>query len=69
MSQRPTRKPLNPQTNRVRRVLRVLRVSSCAVLALASLSDAQPATRRATNLATLLAYPGFFHGRPIVIVG
>jgi hypothetical protein len=33
------------------------------------LSDAQPATRRATNLATLLAYPGFYHGRPIVIVG
>ncbi len=31
--------------------------------------DAQPVTRRATNLATLLAYPGFFHGRPIVIVG
>jgi hypothetical protein len=39
------------------------------VLALSSLSDAQPATRRATNLATLLAYPGFFHGRPILIVG
>ncbi|MGH9140724.1 MAG: hypothetical protein ACRD2I_06240, partial [Vicinamibacterales bacterium] len=30
---------------------------------------AQAATRRATNLTTLLAYPGFFHGRPIVIVG
>jgi hypothetical protein len=41
----------------------------CVVLALAASSDAQPATRRATNLATLLAYPGFFHGRPIVIVG
>ena len=35
----------------------------------ASVGDAQPAMRRATNLATLLAYPGFFHGRPIVIVG
>jgi hypothetical protein len=36
---------------------------------LASTVTAQPATRRATNLATLLAYPGFFHGRPILIVG
>jgi Bacterial Ig-like domain len=69
MSQRSTQNLLNPQKNLVRRALRVLRVSSCAVLALASLSDAQTATRRATNLATLLAYPGFFHGRPIVIVG
>jgi Big-like domain-containing protein len=25
--------------------------------------------RRATNLETLLAYPGFYHGRPIVVVG
>jgi Bacterial Ig-like domain len=69
MSQRSTQNLLNPQKSLVRRVLRVLRVSSCAVLALASLSDAQTATRRATNLATLLAYPGFFHGRPIVLVG
>ena len=26
-------------------------------------------TRRATNLAALHAYPGFYHGRPIVVVG
>jgi len=38
-------------------------------LALAAVIDAQPATRRATNLTTLLAYPGFYHARPIVIVG
>jgi len=38
-------------------------------LALTTIADAQPATRRATNLTTLLAYPGFFHGRPILIVG
>lgn len=31
--------------------------------------SAQPATRRATNIAALLAYPGFYHGRPIVLVG
>jgi hypothetical protein len=31
---------------------------------------AQPTTtRKATNLAMLLAYPSFYHGRPIVIVG
>ena len=35
----------------------------------AATGDAQPAIRRATNLTTLLAFPGFFHGRPIVIVG
>src|SRR4051812_35545816 len=38
-------------------------------IAIAATVSAQPATRRATNLTTLLAYPGFFHGRPIVIVG
>ena len=38
-------------------------------MALVVSADAQPAARRATNLATLLAYPGFFHGRPILIVG
>jgi hypothetical protein len=41
----------------------------CVALALSASADAQPATRRATNLAMLLAYPGFFHGRPIVVVG
>ena len=37
--------------------------------ALAASADAQPQTRKATNLAALLAYPGYYHGRPIVIVG
>jgi hypothetical protein len=45
----------------------------CAVAALfsatAAVSDAQPQTRRATNIAALLAFPGYYHGRPIVIVG
>jgi hypothetical protein len=41
----------------------------CVVLALAAFSDAQTMTRRATNLGAVLAYPGFYHGRPIVIVG
>ncbi|HJZ71258.1 MAG TPA: Ig-like domain-containing protein [Vicinamibacterales bacterium] len=31
--------------------------------------DAQMQTRRAANLAALLAYPGYYHGRPILIVG
>jgi len=44
------------------------RVLLLTLAAAASLS-AQVATRRATNLAALLAYPGFYHGRPIVIVG
>src|SRR5262245_20499997 len=38
------------------------------VLAATAVS-AQTTTRRATNLAALLAYPSFYHGRPIVIVG
>ena len=45
--------------------LRTLAVVSLA----AATASAQPATRRATNIAALLAYPGFFHQRPIVIVG
>jgi hypothetical protein len=36
---------------------------------IAASADAQPTTRRATNIAALTAYPGFYHGRPIVIVG
>ena len=43
-------------------------VGLCAS-ALISSVDAQPVTRRATNLAALLAYPGFYHGRPVIVVG
>jgi len=42
---------------------------ACLTLSLGTFPEAQPMTRRATNLATLLAYPGYYHGRPIVIVG
>jgi Big-like domain-containing protein len=35
----------------------------------ATAASAQTTTRKATNLAALLAYPSFYHGRPIVIVG
>ena len=44
-------------------------VGVAIALASVAVADAQPAIRRATNLTTLLAYPGFFHGRPILIVG
>lgn len=44
-------------------------VFGLGVLTLTTVADAQPQTRRATNLAALLAYPGYYHGRPIVIVG
>jgi hypothetical protein len=47
---------------------RGLAAGACA-LALAAAAGAQPVTRRATNLAAVLAYPGYYHGRPIVIVG
>ena len=43
------------------------------MLAVAALTAAtvwaQPAARRATNIAALLAYPSFYHERPIVLVG
>src|SRR5262249_548929 len=32
-------------------------------------ADARWTPRRAANLAALLAYPGYYHGRPILIVG
>ena len=50
----------------------MLRRSTCVLglaLALVASADAQPATRRATNLAAILAYPSFYHMRPIVLVG
>jgi hypothetical protein len=39
------------------------------VLGVAAAAWAQTATRRSTNLASLVAYPGFYHGRAILIVG
>src|SRR5215470_8249161 len=36
---------------------------------IATTTFAQTMTRKATNLAALLAYPSFYNGRPIVIVG
>ena len=47
----------------------VVIVFGLAAVALTVIADAQPQTRKATNLAALLAYPGYYHGRPIVIVG
>ncbi|HZP47171.1 MAG TPA: Ig-like domain-containing protein [Vicinamibacterales bacterium] len=38
-------------------------------IACGTMAAAQPATRRATNIAALLAYPTFFSGRPILVVG
>ena len=43
------------------------RVLVCLVVAAAA--AAQPQVRRATNIAALLAYPTYYTGRPIVIVG
>jgi Bacterial Ig-like domain len=64
---RSTQNSPNPQSRefpRVRRVLRAIVWLACAVTV-----TAQPATRRATNIASLLGYPGFYHGRPVLIVG
>jgi Big-like domain-containing protein len=53
---------------RGRSALRGLHAIALACLAGAT-ALAQPATRRATNIAALLAYPTFYTGRPIVVVG
>ena len=45
------------------------RLAVAVTLSLASSAEAQTTTRRATNLGALLAFPGFYHGRPIVVVG
>src|SRR3954452_17280061 len=42
---------------------------SLFVLLLAASVSAQPATRRATNVAALISHPAFYHLRPIVVVG
>ena len=47
----------------------VLKRAFLLAIALSATVLAQPAVRRATNIAALLAYPGFFHTRPILIVG
>lgn len=38
------------------------------LLSLAATVSAQPMTRRATNLAAILGAPGFYHGRPVVLI-
>lgn len=38
-----------------------------AALAWSATAAAQPAARRATDIAALAAYPGFYHGQPIVL--
>jgi hypothetical protein len=47
------------------------RTSAAALLslALAASLPAQPGGRHATNIPALVAYPGFFHGRSILVVG
>ena len=39
------------------------------LLSVAATVSAQPQARRATNIAALLAYPAFYHLRPVVLVG
>jgi Big-like domain-containing protein len=50
---------------------RVLRLTVCLALGLGyfASAQAQPAGRRATNIAAILAYPNFYHMRPILLVG
>jgi len=45
------------------------RIGILLVLAVTAAVSAQTPTRRSTSLASLVAYPGFYHGRAILIVG
>ena len=47
--------------------VRTIALLALAALAWAVTAAAQPATRRATDIAALAAYPGFYHGQPIVL--
>lgn len=47
----------------------MVRGTLLVLLASAATLCAQPAVRHATNIAALLAYPGFYHARPVLIVG
>src|SRR5437773_1522367 len=46
-----------------------MRKLALILAAFAATVSAQPATRRPTNIAALIAYPSFYHTRPILIVG
>ena len=50
---------------------RALRLTVCLGLGLGYFApaDAQPAVRRATNIAAILAYPNFYHMRSVLLVG
>ena len=47
----------------------MLKRAALLFLAMALGASAQPAARRATNVAALLAYPGFYHLRQLIVVG
>ncbi len=51
-----------------RRLARALLAASVTVLAIVAVA-AQAPVRRATNLASIRAYPGFFHLRPVLVTG
>ncbi|MGB7220167.1 MAG: Ig-like domain-containing protein [Vicinamibacterales bacterium] len=47
----------------------MLKRAGLLLVVIATVASAQPATRRATNIAALLAYPGFYHLRQVIVVG
>src|SRR5262245_14168289 len=47
----------------------LFRASAVTFVLASTVLSAQPLQRRATNVTALLAYPGFYHLKPIVIVG
>jgi hypothetical protein len=44
-----------------------VKIRILCILAIAATAGAQPNPRRATNIAALKGFPGFYHGRPIVL--
>jgi hypothetical protein len=46
-----------------------MRATGLLLVLVSAAAIAQPGARRATNIQALLAYPGFYHGRQILVVG
>jgi hypothetical protein len=55
--------------SRTGRVVRWRSYGLCVAVALCASAAAQPAVRRATNISAILAFPSFYHMRPILLVG
>jgi len=71
MGRAPARWTQNSRTTQrcVSPGLQVVGLMACLAFGYFAYADAQPAVRHATNISAILAYPNFYHMRPILLVG